>query len=129
MEQFESVIPVLPVDDILKTAEYYRDILGFKIDFIWGEPPSYASVSRGKSTINFRKITNGETEFRLRSHKGIDVYFCVAKLDTIIDEFKARNVKVLYEPAGQDYGMKEMNVEDCNGYTLCFGEESVEDDF
>jgi hypothetical protein len=34
-EQLKSVAPCLLVDDVVKTAEYYRDVLGFHFDRYW----------------------------------------------------------------------------------------------
>ena len=38
---------MLPVADAARAARYFRDVLGFELDFIAGEPPSYARVKKG----------------------------------------------------------------------------------
>ena len=39
-----SVAPYLIVDDVVATANYYRDTLGFDYDRFWNEPPSFCMV-------------------------------------------------------------------------------------
>src|SRR5213593_4651308 len=34
------------VDDVVKSANFYRDKLGFHYDRFWGEPPCFCMVSR-----------------------------------------------------------------------------------
>jgi len=36
-----SVAPYFIVDDVVATANYYRDKLGFQYDRFWGEPPEF----------------------------------------------------------------------------------------
>lgn len=45
--------PVLPVSDLEKTASYYRDVLGFKLDFLMGDPPTHGSVTRCSVGVQF----------------------------------------------------------------------------
>ena len=41
LHEFHGVQPVLPVSDVSRAARWFRDVLGFELDFIAGEPPSY----------------------------------------------------------------------------------------
>ena len=45
-EQLKSVSPCLLVDDVVKSAEYYRDVLGFHFDRYWGEPACFVILLR-----------------------------------------------------------------------------------
>src|SRR6185437_3843486 len=44
-----KAIPVLYVSDAQASAAFYRDQLGFAIEFLHGQPPFYASVSRDEA--------------------------------------------------------------------------------
>lgn len=46
-----SVAPYFIVDDVVATANYYRDKLGFHYDRFWGEPSCFATVRRSGITI------------------------------------------------------------------------------
>jgi catechol 2,3-dioxygenase-like lactoylglutathione lyase family enzyme len=51
-EQLKSVSPCLRVDDVVKSAEYYRDVLGFHFDRYWGELACFV-VLRGGCVLCF----------------------------------------------------------------------------
>ena len=48
--QFHGVQPVLPVEDVATSAAYFRDMLGFEVDFLDGDPPVHARVMKGDRT-------------------------------------------------------------------------------
>ena len=41
--------------------------------------------------------------------------------DALYGEFKAKGVKITRAICDQPYGCRDFDVEDCNGYRLCFG--------
>src|SRR5262245_58184708 len=43
--------PIVSVRDLRESQRYYRDALGFKIDWEYGTPPDFGSVSRGDSVL------------------------------------------------------------------------------
>ncbi len=122
---FRTVMPVLIVDDLVKTAHYYRETLGFHIDFIWESPSGFASLSRDDISINLKQSNpTGKGRSNKRGN-GVDIYFCVNDLDQLLEELRAKNAHIVMEPTNQIYGVRELNVEDCDGYILCFGEELI----
>ncbi len=48
--------PVFPVRDVAASVAFYRDALGFDLDFIMGEPPTHGSVTRGGVGIQFTRV-------------------------------------------------------------------------
>jgi hypothetical protein len=48
------VAPHLVVDDVVATANYYRDTLGVEYDRFWNEPPSFCGEPM---TPHFNEIT------------------------------------------------------------------------
>jgi predicted enzyme related to lactoylglutathione lyase len=53
---------------------------------------------------------------------GWDAYIWVDNADALHDEFKAKGVKIARGICDQPYGCRDFDVEDCNGYRLCFGQ-------
>jgi hypothetical protein len=47
-QTFFSISPSFLVDDVVATAEYYRDVLGFSFDRYWGEPPCFVILLAAK---------------------------------------------------------------------------------
>ncbi|HEX3227687.1 MAG TPA: hypothetical protein VHQ95_01910, partial [Pyrinomonadaceae bacterium] len=46
-----SIAPYFIVDDVVTTANYYRDQLGFHYERFWNEPPSFCMVTRNGIVI------------------------------------------------------------------------------
>ena len=124
-----GVVPVFLVDDLLETVEYYREVLGFETNFLYGEPPFYASVARDDAVINFavsnppgrRNSVGGQGD-----GNGTDGYLVVSDIDDIYAELQGKGATVIAEIDSYDYGMREFQIEDCNGYRLIFGSETEE---
>ena len=36
--------PIFPVTDVVATVRYYREVLGFAEEWVWGEPPDFGGV-------------------------------------------------------------------------------------
>jgi hypothetical protein len=52
--QLHGSAPVFVVRDILNSVAYYRDVLGFDTEFLYGEPTFYAGVERGNVLIHLQ---------------------------------------------------------------------------
>lgn len=122
--------PVLGVRNVRQTAEYYRDILGFEFDpeqgFVAGVGEEaggvYAIVHRSGISIHFQ-IRRRELSKRKRESLENDVYVYVNDVDGLYTELKARGAKLHGKPCVALYGLRELKVEDQNGYRLVFGSE------
>jgi predicted enzyme related to lactoylglutathione lyase len=53
-----------------------------------------------------------------------DAYIWVDDADALYGEFTAKGVKITRAICDQPYGCRDFDVEDCNGYRLCFGHDS-----
>jgi len=51
-----------------------------------------------------------------------DAYIWVDDADKLSAEFKSRDVRITRDVCDQPYGCRDFDVEDCNGYRLCFGQ-------
>ena len=113
--------PVLNVADVEKTAVYYRDMLGFRIDFFYGSPPTHAAVTRGSwtgsgVTIQLSQALAGEAVTPTGSlHIQVGV-----NLDALYQDYLQRGVTMLHEPATRPWGMRDFSIRDCNGFLLTF---------
>jgi uncharacterized glyoxalase superfamily protein PhnB len=114
---------------VREAAEYYRDVLGFDLDPIDGvfqpsedEPGGvYAIVKRGTVWIHFQ-IRRGEIAERKRQPFERDVYVYVDKLDALYTDLQHRGAVITQPPSVAPYGLREIEVEDLNGYRVTFGE-------
>jgi len=130
--------PCFVVADIQKSADYYRDVLGYRYDMIWGggfcmpkrdghsiflnqvDEPS--DVRSNNSVVASRHTHDGEEEEHVK-YVPSDAYVWCNDVDALFQEFKSNGGTIHYEPIIQeDYGMKEFAVKDLDGYLIIFGQ-------
>jgi RimJ/RimL family protein N-acetyltransferase/uncharacterized glyoxalase superfamily protein PhnB len=120
--QCYTVQPILSVQDVKATAEYYRDTLAFNIDFYYGDPPTHASVSCAEWTVEGAHIQLSQSTESNPSLAGIALYIFVgADIEARYDLYRSRGVTIERELAVFPWGMREFSIRDCNGCLLRFG--------
>jgi len=129
---FVAAVPQFTVPDLVRTAEYYRDVLGFQIAGYWdGErvslvpdtPPVFAIVWRDQVQVFFNRAD--QTDVRIRPAEGApDAYLRVIGINALAEELRTRGADILDGPEDRVYGQRELVVTDCNGLILCFGEDT-----
>jgi catechol 2,3-dioxygenase-like lactoylglutathione lyase family enzyme len=70
MPVLKSAAPILFVRDVPASAAFFRDKLGFDIDFLHGTPPFYGAVSRGGACLHLRFVR--EPVFSKAAARGVD---------------------------------------------------------
>ena len=125
-----SIAPYFIVDDVVATANFYREKMGFRSERFWGEPPCFCMVKRGGIIIMLSQLakTGVMRPNRVADPNGDawDAYVWVESVDALYNEFKGKGVKIARDICDQPYGNRDFDVEDCNGYRLCFGQD-IED--
>jgi ribosomal protein S18 acetylase RimI-like enzyme/uncharacterized glyoxalase superfamily protein PhnB len=116
---FTAAASVFVVQDVLRSVEHYRDVLGFRTEFTYGEPTFYAGVERDHLSIHFQAA--GETK-RLPGQSA--VYVFVTDVDALYAELKERGARLVSEPKDYPYGMRDFDLVDLDGNQLSFGMES-----
>ena len=119
--QFHGVQPVLPVADVAATAEYFRRVLGFDIDFLEGEPPIHGRVHKGDGDwgqpvyIHLSKTAPEDVRAsgELRIHVGRD-------LDGLFEAYRDLGVDIVFPPVSQPWGLREFALREINGHILRF---------
>ena len=116
-------VPQFTVPDLVGTAEWYRDVLGFEIAGYWASPPVFAIVRRDGVEVYFSRATGGPPRTG-RADEALDAYFHVDGVDALAAEFRACGAEILDGPEDRVYFMREVVVRDCNGLVLAFGEDT-----
>ena len=114
-----SAATVFVVSDVGQSIEHYRDALGFKITFQYGDPMFYACLCRDDVALHL--LAARETK-RLPGNGGIYVF--VRDVDRVHAELVERGAKVIKPPQDYDYGMRDFEVVDLDGNQLVFGMET-----
>ena len=120
-----SVGPYFIVDDVIATAKYYRDRLGFDFDRFWGEPPCFCMPRRDGHMVMLSQVE--DPKHIVPHHKVVDnmwnIYFWVDDVETIHAELKDRGATIDYDLCIQPHGCKEFGVQDLDGYDIAFGQD------
>ena len=109
--QFTQQYPVLPVADVFKTQEYYRDVLQFTIN--WSDRDVFGSVSNGAISLFFAK----STDFK----PGHTLVWNTANADQVYEEYKAAGAQIVEDIETRSWGMREFVVQDINGHRIRIG--------
>ena len=121
-----SIAPYFIVDDVVTTANFYRNKLGFHYERFWGEPASFCMVTRSGVVIMLSQFekTGVMRPNRIVDPEGgaWDAYIWIENADALYAELKSKDVKIARDICDQPYGCRDFDVEDCNGYRLCFGQ-------
>ncbi len=128
-----KIAPYFIVDNVLETVDFYTNTLGFSIDFL-GETPFFTILSRDKITIMFRQLKEiGHSNPNHIAHltsgwhtsngaEAWDAYIWVDNADVLFKEFVSKDVSIIKEIQNTDYGNRDFEIQDNNGYILCFGQ-------
>jgi uncharacterized glyoxalase superfamily protein PhnB len=121
-----SIAPYFIVDDVVVTANYYRDKLGFSYDRFWGEPPCFCMVHRHGVVVMLSQLSR--TGLMRPNGKALpeaddawDAYIWVVDADALFAEFTANGTNIARSLCDQEYGCRDFDVLDNNGYRLGFG--------
>lgn len=119
-----AINPQFAVTDVVKTAEYYRDFLGFTISGYWMNPPVYAIVERDGVTLHFGKSDQPQPSSTTWRPEGLDAYIRISGIHDLFEEFKSKGIEFIDPICAREYGMIEFTIKDCNGFVLVFGQDN-----
>lgn len=113
--------PVLFVADVDVSATFYRDCLGFEIDFLHGHPPFYGSVSREGATLHLKFVH--ETVFAAGAvqREGLIMAFIDApNVKLLYSEFQDAGAEMVQKLTKQAWGGTDFIVRDPDGNSIAF---------
>jgi len=121
--RFDTAVPQFTVPDVVRTAEYYRDVLGFQIAGYWGTPPVFAIVWRDRVEVFFNRADQSPARTG-RAEGAYDAYFRVAGVAELATQLRTLGADIVEGPATRVYQQLELVIRDCNGLILTFGEDT-----
>lgn len=124
MSKFTAIAPQIVVADVVKTAEYYRDVLGFNIIDYFLNPPVYAMVERDSIQIHFGKADGESVQLTNNNLRkvGFDIYIWVTNIDELYSEYSSGSAEIIQPIVDRVYGNREFTIRDCNGFHITFGQ-------
>ncbi len=122
--KFTAIAPTFVVADVVTTAKYYRDVLGFEILGFFAEPPVYAMVRRDAAEIHFGLPDSKQVSESVATIRkvGCDVYVWVSDIKELFGELSSSGAEIVEGPVKRVYESTEVVIRDCNGLTIVFGD-------
>ena len=116
-----GIAPQFLVDDLDRAIMYYRDKLGFNLDFSYES--FYASVSRNGFAIHLKFAPKTVSDrLHRKQHEHLDVYISVRGVATLHSELQSRGALITKPLEERPWSCTDFYVEDPDGYILCFSE-------
>lgn len=112
---------VLAVADIERSAAYFRDALGFAVE--WTESDDWRLVMRGSVRVMLGRCPDAVPAEQTGDH-GYFGYLHADDVDALHREFVERGAIVLEAPDDRPYGMREMTLATPDGHRLVTGQPS-----
>jgi catechol 2,3-dioxygenase-like lactoylglutathione lyase family enzyme len=122
--QLTEIAPQFLVDDLERAIAYYRDNLGFELDFKYES--FYASVKRDGLAIHLKHGPRlaAERENR-KQNEHLDAYISVTGIRALFSELESRGAQVIKSLEERPWSCIDFYVEDPDGYILCFSEQNA----
>jgi uncharacterized glyoxalase superfamily protein PhnB len=111
MSSFGPPVPELPVADVERAQQYYREALGFEIGWLYPDK-GIGAVSRERAVIFLRRR---EPPFEPAVH-----WMFAPDLDATYEELKSLGVKIAEPLEDKPWGIRQFTVEDLDGNIFYF---------
>lgn len=111
-DRMSNAIPILRVDDLKAAQRYYKEKLGFTVEWEDGEPPDFSAVKRGDAVFFLCEQCQG------RGGNWSIVF--VPDVDKLFKELTDRGAKIRRRPKNEPWKLREMHVADADGNVIRF---------
>jgi uncharacterized glyoxalase superfamily protein PhnB len=115
-----EVVPLLFVEDINRSVDFYCGQLGFVLVNKW-EPDGklgWCRIERGNSAIMLQQACEEDGPAAGRG-RGVEFFFQCDDAAALYSEFQSAGLTIA-RPKVAFYGMNQLFVKDPDGYGLCF---------
>jgi predicted enzyme related to lactoylglutathione lyase len=107
-----QALPALPFDNVPVAVAYYRDVLGFHINY---QQADLGVMDRDAITVLLIARTT--------EHKGIGSFeIYVSDADALYEEFSAKGASILGPPVSRPWGLRDFTLIDVEGNRITFAQ-------
>jgi catechol 2,3-dioxygenase-like lactoylglutathione lyase family enzyme len=116
-----GIAPQFLVDDLDRAIGYYRDKLGFELDFRYQS--FYAAVIRDGFAIHLKCAPKSAVDREHRKqNEHLDAYIAVSGIHGLFSELQMSGAQVIRPLEERPWACFDFYVEDPDGNILCFSE-------
>jgi catechol 2,3-dioxygenase-like lactoylglutathione lyase family enzyme len=110
MAKFGRVAPGVPVADMDRALRFYRDVLGFDVQFTNGSPISFAVLKQGDAELHLS--VQPAKAGSLHAHLMVD------DLDAVHERLQQGAATIRQPPKVQPWGLRDIVIADPDGNTF-----------
>ena len=114
---------VIAVADLALSTSYYRDILGFEVQ--WQDVPGWRLFARDACLVMAGECPGAVPAREIGDHSYL-AYVEVAGIDALHDDLRARGVELIKPLCDEPWGMREFGIRTVDGHRMMFGEPHAE---
>ena len=125
LKNFTSAVPVIATSDVAATVQYFERTLGFKQQWVWGDPPVYAGIRAGGALLYVThdpELASTIQDRRLSP----DIFLWVSDIESAYAQHRASNAQITEALTERPWGVRQYVIREPNGYLLKVAE-SVEE--
>ncbi len=122
--KFTASAPVLLVADVVKSAAYYRDQLGFTEIELFHEPPDFCIAARDSFSVMLAQAAHPAAilpNWKIHGSTS-NIYFWVDDVDALYAEYQASGATIDFTIYNTPWGTREFGVQDSDSYDITFGQ-------
>jgi uncharacterized glyoxalase superfamily protein PhnB len=119
--RLERAVPVLLVSNVKAAAGFFKEALGFAIDFLHGHPAFYGSVSRDGACLHLKFVHEPVLAVGGQDRDGfITAFIEVENVKALYAEYVAAGVTFDQKLKKQAWGGRDFIVRGPDGNGICF---------
>jgi uncharacterized glyoxalase superfamily protein PhnB len=119
--KFGLAVPVIAAADVLSTVTWFVRTLGFKQQWIWGEPPVYAGIRSGGAMLYISRDPDMADVIQSRGLMP-DIFLWVEDIEHAYDQHQANGAEIVEPLSERPWGVRQYVVREPNGYRLKIAE-------
>jgi uncharacterized glyoxalase superfamily protein PhnB len=114
-------VPVIFAANVETSAEFFRNTLGFSIDFLHGKPPFYGSVSRDGACVHLKFVHEPVLALGAQDRDAfITAFIEVENVKALYAEYVTAGAMFDQKLKKQAWGGRDFIVRDPDGNGICF---------
>lgn len=121
MSKLTGVAPILLVKDIVASAQYFRDSVGFTIN-LYNDPPTFGICERDEIRIMLAQCDEPPPPHWKAVEKMWNAYFWVDNADALYAELIANGAQIDYTIYDTPWGTREFGIQDIDDHDIAFGQ-------
>lgn len=117
-----AAYPQILVSDMRRAVAFYTGTLGFRVTYLYGEPPFYGLVERDGAALNLRHVDDPKRYQAPESEQVLAANIPTEGTKALFLDLDRRGADFAHRLKEQPWGTQDFIVRDPDGNLLCFAE-------